>query len=229
MSSFLIGQLNERLEKEIGGLPKTLFFECQHLRALAEYLLKNHFDSITTLLCITTASLENEDKDTSGCFSTVEKGHVDNQARAIQFSKTNVPVSLNEDYKSVSNSDCQQDCIAIIGMSGRYPMAKNVHEYWENLKAGRDCISTVPKDRWDHDLYYDPDYHPDSREVGKTYNKCGGFLDEIDKFDPLFLIFRRVKRITLILKSVFFSKNPGQLLKMLVTVVRLYVKYVIAV
>src|SRR5260370_42382796 len=34
--------------------------------------------------------------------------------------------------------------IAIIGMSGRFPMAKDVDELWENLRSGRDCISEIP-------------------------------------------------------------------------------------
>ena len=32
-------------------------------------------------------------------------------------------------------------CIAIIGMAGRFPMADNVHEFWENLKKGKNCIT----------------------------------------------------------------------------------------
>src|SRR5262249_32379650 len=31
--------------------------------------------------------------------------------------------------------------IAVIGMSGQFPQAKTLSEYWKNLKEGRDCIS----------------------------------------------------------------------------------------
>ena len=72
--------------------------------------------------------------------------------------------------------------IAIIGVSGRYPQAKNISEFWSNLKEGKDCISEIPKDRWDHSLYYDED----KNKIGKTYSKWGGFIDDVDKFDPLF-------------------------------------------
>ena len=36
--------------------------------------------------------------------------------------------------------DNKNDHIAIIGISGRYPMAENIDEFWENLKSGKDCI-----------------------------------------------------------------------------------------
>ncbi len=33
------------------------------------------------------------------------------------------------------------DHIAVIGMAGRFPMAANIDEFWENLKEGRECVS----------------------------------------------------------------------------------------
>ncbi len=63
--------------------------------------------------------------------------------------------------------------IAIIGLSGRYPMASNLHDFWENLAAGRNCIQEVPRERWD------------ATQLGGA-GRWGGFLSDIDKFDPLF-------------------------------------------
>ncbi|WP_394849116.1 SDR family NAD(P)-dependent oxidoreductase [Pendulispora brunnea] len=78
--------------------------------------------------------------------------------------------------------DDAHDGIAIIGMSGRYPMANNLTEYWENLRSGRDCITEIPKDRWDHARYFDPE----KGKPGKTYCKYGGFIDGVAEFDPMF-------------------------------------------
>ena len=61
--------------------------------------------------------------------------------------------------------------IAIIGVSGRYPGANNIQEFWKNLRNGKDCITEIPKERWDHSLYFDED----KNKVGKTYSKWGGF------------------------------------------------------
>ena len=35
-------------------------------------------------------------------------------------------------------------------------MARDLDEFWQNLKEGRDCITEVPEQRWDYRLYYDP-------------------------------------------------------------------------
>lgn len=35
----------------------------------------------------------------------------------------------------------KEDDICIIGMSGQFPMAKNILTYWENLLSGKDCIT----------------------------------------------------------------------------------------
>ncbi|MDX3567967.1 SDR family NAD(P)-dependent oxidoreductase [Streptomyces sp. ID05-47C] len=65
--------------------------------------------------------------------------------------------------------------IAVIGVSGRYPEAADLDEFWQNLRAGRDCVREVPAGRWDHGRY-----------AGAGAGGWGGFLDDIDRFDPLF-------------------------------------------
>lgn len=70
--------------------------------------------------------------------------------------------------------------VAIVGVAGRYPLAETVGELWENLAAGRHCVREVPADRWDADAHHDP-----SGERG-GYSKWAGFIDDVDKFDPLF-------------------------------------------
>ncbi len=76
----------------------------------------------------------------------------------------------------------KQNAIAIIGMSGRFPGAADLDEYWNHLEANRDLISEVPKDRWDwRDYYGNP-----LEESGKTNVRWAGFLNGVDLFDPLF-------------------------------------------
>ncbi|SYX83886.1 SDR family NAD(P)-dependent oxidoreductase [Paenibacillus alvei] len=72
--------------------------------------------------------------------------------------------------------------IAIIGLSGRYPMARDVEQYWRNLRDGVDCIREIPPERWD----YREHFHPDKDNLGTSYSKWGGFIEDVDKFDPLF-------------------------------------------
>lgn len=73
--------------------------------------------------------------------------------------------------------------IAIVGMSGVMPQADDVDEYWEKLRnAENNMVTLIPPDRWDWEAYYgDP-----MAEKNKTLSKWGGFMREVDKFDPLF-------------------------------------------
>ncbi|AXE29468.1 hypothetical protein DK842_05865 [Chromobacterium phragmitis] len=72
--------------------------------------------------------------------------------------------------------------IAIIGLAGRYPDAPTLDQFWRNLSGGRDSIAEIPASRWDHARFFDPD----KNAAGKTYSKWGGFLDDVDCFDPYY-------------------------------------------
>ena len=72
--------------------------------------------------------------------------------------------------------------IAVVGMSGRYPQAKNLDQFWQNLAHGKNSVTEIPPSRWDVNQYYDPDPKKDN----KIYCKWMGVLDDIDCFDPLF-------------------------------------------
>ena len=73
--------------------------------------------------------------------------------------------------------------IAVIGMDCRFPGgADNPDAYWEILCDGVDGITEVPSSRWDIENYYDP--NPDT--PGKMYARYGGFIEDVDKFDPQF-------------------------------------------
>lgn len=65
--------------------------------------------------------------------------------------------------------------IAVIGLSGRYPKSENLNAFWENLVKGVDCISEVPKDRWNWEQF---------NVLG--ISKWGGFIEDVDKFDSVF-------------------------------------------
>ncbi|HEY5985016.1 MAG TPA: beta-ketoacyl synthase N-terminal-like domain-containing protein, partial [Streptosporangiaceae bacterium] len=57
--------------------------------------------------------------------------------------------------------------IAVVGLGAVMPDAPTVAAFWDNITKGRYCVTDVPKDRWDPDLYYDPD----PRAPDKTYSR----------------------------------------------------------
>ncbi|KAA3617210.1 MAG: SDR family NAD(P)-dependent oxidoreductase [Calditrichaeota bacterium] len=80
------------------------------------------------------------------------------------------------------SKDEKDEPIAVIGMGCRFPGADNPEQFWDNLKNGIDSVIEVPKERWDIDELYDP--NPDT--IGKMVSRHGGFLKNVDQFDPHF-------------------------------------------
>ena len=73
--------------------------------------------------------------------------------------------------------------IAIIGVGCRIPGGANdPEEFWRLLHEGRNGVREIASDRWDADAYYDP--NPDA--PGKIATRFGGFLDQVDRFEPQF-------------------------------------------
>ncbi|WP_309896269.1 SDR family NAD(P)-dependent oxidoreductase [Archangium sp.] len=152
MNSILIAELNHQLEARFGKLPITLFFKYKNLADLASYLLEEHGGSVQRLL--------------------------DVQAPRVEVRET----AREEPRRSPRSSASGSMEIAVIGMSGRYPQAANLEQYWRNLEAARDCIVEIPSARWD----YRPLFEPTRRGPGTVYSKWGGFLDDMDRFDAAF-------------------------------------------
>jgi len=72
------------------------------------------------------------------------------------------------------------ESVAIIGMAGRFPFAKNLNEFWENLRQGVECVSSFT----DEELVsqgIDPVLLADS-----NYIKAKAVLEDVDLFDASF-------------------------------------------
>jgi 3-oxoacyl-(acyl-carrier-protein) synthase/acyl carrier protein len=170
IDSVIVMQLTGELEKSFGSLSKTLLYEHQTIEELAEYFVQKHSAQLRTLLGM---------EEKTAVPSKAPAKPVSNPSR----NGRNLPPARVSSRKKRSDfvaADAQE--IAVIGISGRYPLARNADEFWENLKAGKDCVTEIPQERWDHSLYFDPE----KGRTGKSYSKWGGFLEGIDEFDPLF-------------------------------------------
>jgi polyketide synthase PksN len=167
MDSVVYMSLNRKLEEKFGKISKTLFYEHQNVAALASYFIANHLGRILDI-----ADVKIEDSRVA-----------DNETAALDHAIELPTINHYERFKQVSEPTKEKVVdIAIIGLSGKYPQANSLDEYWENLVSGKDCIQEIPSDRWDHSQYFSAE----RGTPGKTYTKWGGFVDGYDNFDALF-------------------------------------------
>jgi acyl transferase domain-containing protein/NAD(P)-dependent dehydrogenase (short-subunit alcohol dehydrogenase family)/acyl carrier protein len=73
-----------------------------------------------------------------------------------------------------------EKAIAIVGVGALMPDAANAPKFWQNIREGRYSITEVARERWDPELYYDPD----PKAPDKTYSKIGGWVRDWE-WDPL--------------------------------------------
>ncbi len=193
INSVMIVDLNKRFENKFGGLSKTLFFEYANIEELSEYFIENHQDTLLALLGMD-ASVGASDSKVSGFSQSflprhseeslgdkndpirTQKEHKQStlKPRAPEITQGREPQSARNEKKIVQD-------IAIIGVAGRYPEAENITQFWDLLKAGRDCIKEVPKSHFDGDSIFDA-----NPERNKIYSRQGGFIEDVDKFDAAF-------------------------------------------
>jgi phthiocerol/phenolphthiocerol synthesis type-I polyketide synthase E len=70
--------------------------------------------------------------------------------------------------------------IAIVGMSGRFPGAASVHQFWQNLCGGVESISFIPREELIKAGY------PEAVVRDPAYVPAKGILEGIDLFDAAF-------------------------------------------
>ncbi|MFP5390440.1 MAG: SDR family NAD(P)-dependent oxidoreductase [Gammaproteobacteria bacterium] len=168
VDSILSMELTTLLEKTFGQLPKTLFFEYLNVRDLAGYFISEHAATLQGMLADAAPA------DVPATVTTPPAA-VPAPARATRLSPA--PATRLERAAPEARTD-----IAIIGMAGRFPGARDLDEFWENLKRGQDNITEVPPERWDSTGFFDAS----GQASASSYCKWGGFMEGVDQFDPLF-------------------------------------------
>ena len=152
LDSVMVMQVTNHLEKTFGSLSKTLFFEYRNIQALSEYFATAYADTLAEL------------------FGTSEEA----APRVPQPPLFQRPVAARpggiEHWVEGDHTGRRPNRpldIAIIGLAGRYPGANNLAEFWHNLRTGKDCISEIPRERWDYARYVDRDTSTSSHVPGK--------------------------------------------------------------
>lgn len=77
------------------------------------------------------------------------------------------------------------ESIAIVGMHGFLPSANSLDEFWSYLDNDESVIEEIPCSRFNINTYYDPS----GTDAKKTRSKWGGYIPDIQSFDPGFFGF----------------------------------------
>ncbi|MGY0063721.1 SDR family NAD(P)-dependent oxidoreductase [Streptomyces sp. LZ34] len=168
IDSISVMLLTDALEEDFGTLPKTLFFEYRTLAELSQYLLESHPAEVARLAGVPTPVAA-----PVPAAPAIESAAPEPAAGRRRGRSRFLPATT--DPAAVAAATGSPD-IAVIGLAGRYPQAPDLDTFWDNLLNGRDSVTEIPADRWDHRAYYQD----------RVYCRWGGFLDGVDRFDPLF-------------------------------------------
>ncbi len=102
---------------------------------------------------------------------------VPTQERAVPAQRRPGPVRR----EAVDRKEVTRDA-AIIGLACRFPGASDAAGFWRNLSDGVCSIVEIPPDRWPAGLH--DGVLNDDRQ--RSAVRWGGFIDGVDRFDPLF-------------------------------------------
>ncbi|MCP4459933.1 MAG: hypothetical protein GY816_18205, partial [Cytophagales bacterium] len=158
--SILLAEFARNLSDSIGiEITPSLFFGYPTLEKLTEYLMSEHEEALGELY-------GKEESDLSSSLivpqAAISKKSNQRIRRRVRFGNN-------------------QEKIAIIGMSGRFPQAKDVDELWKLLADGREGVQEIPLERFDWREYYD-----ESGKEGRIQCKWSGSIEGVAEFDPLF-------------------------------------------
>ncbi|PYO39508.1 MAG: polyketide synthase of type I, partial [Gemmatimonadetes bacterium] len=188
LDSILVVQLTTRFRKLFPGVRSTLFFEHQSIDRLVQHFVANDRATLLSVLAARggehgATSIAAKPGSSPDSAAPVTSERVARRRFATRQDATpalQVQASIPAPTPSLDHVTSVD--VAVIGVSGRYPQAPDLERFWENLSSGRDCTSEIPAERWRWQDHYDPE----KGKAGKSYTKWGGFLEDIDKFDPLF-------------------------------------------
>ena len=144
------------------AITPDIIFAYSTIEHLSEYLV-NHFD----------LNLLNK-----GC----EREHIENELPNIEVSEEErlEEERIEEEGSNHVVSEHVSEEIGIIGMSGRFPDARNVEELWDILNHKQNVVKQVPEERKEWRKAYT------GAEPEKESNRKIGVIPGIAEFDPLF-------------------------------------------
>ncbi|MGJ7907985.1 SDR family NAD(P)-dependent oxidoreductase [Actinopolyspora sp. H202] len=168
----LAGRLSEYFGIDV---TPSLFYEHFTLEMLRDYLLQEHTGAVVRVYAVadeadaadTAVPVSSPVSEVPAESTAVTESVATTETTAVVETTVGPRPSVSEGADDGSNP------IAVIGMSGRFPQARTVDDFWQLLVEGRDAVEPIPEHRlrgW--------------RTAGDGIR--GGWVPGVAEFDPLF-------------------------------------------
>ncbi|WP_024634604.1 SDR family NAD(P)-dependent oxidoreductase, partial [Paenibacillus sp. MAEPY1] len=157
-----------RLSRHYGAeLTPSIFFGHSTLKGLAEYLENEHRDVLIGMY-------EERKAVTEKKSDAADRGYRSGRSGRWIGGKSFAASELRSTSPSQNQNQRDQftEPVAIIGISGRFPEARDVDEMWSMISQGQEAIKGAPEDRF-------------STRNGRESWKCG-LVPGVREFDPRF-------------------------------------------
>jgi acyl transferase domain-containing protein/NAD(P)-dependent dehydrogenase (short-subunit alcohol dehydrogenase family) len=164
VDSILVLQIVAEMRRDFPEVSSALLFDLDSVAALTEHFLETAPAQLVA--AVTANGLIPPSVEVTQALPLSSN----TPTKLESFAKT--PQTLSSETGSPVPSHSRD--IAIIGLSGRYPGARNIRALWENLLVGADSVTDRPTDgrgwaKWPH-----------------LSPMPAGYLQGVDLFDPLF-------------------------------------------
>ncbi|WP_407051567.1 amino acid adenylation domain-containing protein [Methyloraptor flagellatus] len=173
VDSILTVQLASDLGRTFRNVGATLFFEHNTIVSLADHLCRSEPDTVRSLVGVP-EEIGFDPEPAAFEALPAEAAPLPRPARD--------PVPAARFGRRPPREARPALDVAIVGLAGRYPGGDTVDAFWSLLRQGQSAIREIPPERWDWRRHFDAER---GRE-GRSYARFGGFIDGVDRFDPLF-------------------------------------------
>ncbi|MDN3268139.1 SDR family NAD(P)-dependent oxidoreductase [Streptomyces sp. MA15] len=170
----------DRIEADLGPIPRTIPYESTSLRGVVEALLDDPAQPLVRLVDSSTPTVPTRRRPQAAPARDAVTAPATPSESADVASRVVAPAPVPDPAPAEATpAQPGEEPLAIVGVSGRFPGADTLDGLWEHLRAGRRSVTEVPGERWD----------PEGADRAGLW---GAFLDDVEAFDPL--VFRMSPR-----------------------------------
>lgn len=198
-------ELTNRIRQDFAPIPSTALFELTCIAQIAAYLERQYPNDVAKFLDQTPSSSDVRAAVPSAPQQEVPR--ITATSRLLQGGRGRPQAAVSA-AAGYSTAALAHEPIAIIGLSGQFPQAATLEQFWHNLTNGHNGITPVPAERWDGaaEVYQ----NANGEDIAANF---GGFLPDIDMFDARFFHLSATEAASMSPEERLFLQSVWHLLE----------------